>query len=250
MRALLYIAAILLCVPLMLYAQARQSEHYQIIFDSVDSGGGLGTSTQYTLESSVGEQATGDSTSTLYSVSSGYQQADTSLGGGSIAISAPSDIALASISGLAGGVSKGTGSWTVTTDNMSGYTLTIETLSAPAFRAPSGAFFSDYVPATGAPDFAFTFDAASSTFGFSPEGAHIASRFKDNGSACSVGSSDTSDRCYDGLSTTPATIASSNSANSPSGTVTTVRFGAGVGSSKIQDSGAYSATVIVTAITQ
>ena len=169
MRALPYIAAAVLCVPLMLYAQARQSDNYQILFDSVDSGGGLGTSTGYTLESSIGEQATGDSTSTSYTLAAGYQQADTVIGGGSISISAPSDVSLSSISGLAGGTSKGTASWTVTTDNSSGYVLTIEATSTPALRAPSGASFVDYVPATGVPDFVFTVGAASSTFGFSPE---------------------------------------------------------------------------------
>lgn len=235
----------------MLFAQARQSDNYQILFDSVDSGGGLGTSSGYTLESSVGEQATGDSTSTSYMVSAGYQQAETNLGGGSISISAPSNVALASISGLTGGTSKDTAAWTVITDNSSGYTLTIEATSTPAFRAASGASFSDYVPTTGNPDYTFAVNAASSTFGFSPEGTHIVSRFKDDGSsACNTGSSDTSDRCYDGLSTTPMNIALSNSANNPSGTVTTVRFAAGIGTSKIQDSGAYNATVIVTAITQ
>lgn len=250
MRASPYIAVVVLCVPLMLYAQARESDNYQILFDSLDSGGGLGTSSNYILESSIGEQASGDSTSTNFSVSAGYQQADTNLGGGSLSISAPSNVTLSSISGLTGGVSKDTAVWTVTTDNSSGYTLTIEATSTPAFRAPSGASFGDYDPVTNDPDFTFAVDVASSTFGFSPEGAHIVGRFKDNGSACNVGTSDTSDRCYDGLSTTPATIASSNTANNPSGTATTVRFGAGIGSSKIQDSGAYAATVIVTAITQ
>lgn len=251
MRVPPYIAVAFLCVPLMLFAQARQSDNYQILFDSIDSGGGLGTSSNYILESSVGEQATGDSTSTSYSISSGYQQAETTIGGGSISISAPSNVALSSISGLTGGTSKDTAAWTVITDNPSGYTVTIQATSTPAFRAASGANFSDYVPATNDPDYTFAVNAASSTFGFSPEGTHIVSRFKDDGSsACNTGSSDTSDRCYDGLSTTPTNIASSNSANNPSGTVTTVRFAAGIGSNKIQDSGAYNATVIVTAITQ
>lgn len=251
MRVSPYIAAAFLCVPLLLYAQVRGSDNYQILFDTLDSGGGLGTSSSYGLESSVGEQATGDSTSTSYAVSAGYQQAETNLGGSSISISAPSNVTLASISGLTGGTSKGTAAWTVTTDSPGGYTLTIEATSTPAFRAPSGASFGDYVPTTSAPDFNFAVNAASSTFGFSPEGSHIVARFKDDGSStCNTGSSDTSDRCYDGLSTTPTNIASSNSANNPGGTVTTVRFAAGIGSSKIQDSGAYNATVIVTAITQ
>lgn len=251
MRVSPYIAVVVLCVPLMLYAQARESDNYQILFDSLDSGGGLGTSSNYILESSVGEQASGDSTSTNFTITAGYQQADTNIGGGSISISAPSNVALASISGLTGGVSKDTAVWTVTTDNSSGYTLTIEATSTPAFRAASGASFGDYDPVTSDPDFTFAVDAASSTFGFSPEGSHIVNRFKDNGSTlCNTGSSDTPDRCYDGLSTTPATIASSNTANNPSGTATTIRFGAGIGSSKIQDSGAYTATIIMTAITQ
>lgn len=237
-------------VPLLAFAQVRSSSNYQILFDSMNSGGGLGTSSNYLVESTLGEQASGDSTSTLYTVRGGYQQASESIGGGSISISAGSDVALSSISGLAGGESKATTSWTVTTDNASGYILHIEATSTPALRGTGGASFADYTPTGAAPDFVFTVGASEAEFGFSPEGSHIVQRFKDNGSACDTGSSDATDRCYDALSTTPTTIASSGSPNNPTGTPTTVRFAAGVGASKIQDSGAYVATIVVTAITQ
>ncbi len=240
--------SLLACIPFLAFGQIRQSTNYQIVSDSLNSGGGFGTSTNYQTESTVGEQATGFSTSTNYTVHAGYQQLDAT--GSSISISSGTDVSLASISGLAGGTAKATSSWTVITDNSAGYILTIEATTSPALKSSSGASFGDYVTANADPDFVFAVNAASSTFGFSPEGTHITSRFKDNGSVCNTGAGDTSDRCYAGLSTTPQTVASSQSANAPGGTETTARFAAGVGASKIQDSGTYQATVIVTAIAQ
>ncbi|MBP9771683.1 MAG: hypothetical protein KBD16_02040 [Candidatus Pacebacteria bacterium] len=240
--------SLLACIPFMALGQIRQSTNYQIVSDSLDSGGGLGTSTNYQTESSVGEQATGFGTSTNYTVHAGYQQLDAATS--SISISAGSDAALAAISGLAGGTSKATSSWTVITDNNAGYTLTIEATSSPALKGANGAGFGDYVTTGADPDFIFSVNAASSTFGFSPEGTHIPTRFKDNGSVCNTGTGDTADRCYVGLSTSPEIIAVSGSANAPEGTLTTARFAAGIGTSRIQESGAYTATIVVTAIAQ
>ncbi len=235
-------------MPVVAYAQIRQSTNYQIISDSLNSGGGLSESANFKTESTLGEQATGDSSSASYTVHAGYQQLDSA--SSSISISSGSDVTLASISGLVGGTSSATTSWTVITDNSAGYTLTIEATSSPALRANGGAFFQDYVPATANPDYAFSVNSASSTFAFSSEGAHIPARFKDNGSACNTGSGNTPDTCYVGLSTTPQIIAESQSANAPGGTDTIGRFTAGIGASKIQDSGVYRATIIVTAIAQ
>lgn len=57
-----------------LHVFAMTSTNYQINWDSVNSGGDdISTSTNYQLHDTVGEQATGISSSTNYSVSAGYR---------------------------------------------------------------------------------------------------------------------------------------------------------------------------------
>ena len=90
--------------------------------------------------------------------------------------------------------------------------------------------------------------AAASRFGFSPEGTDIVQRFKDNGAACNAGALDSVSACWDVLSTTQTSIARRNTANSPAGTATTIRFHAGSGASNVQPAGAYTATATVTVL--
>lgn len=220
------------------------STNYQINFDTIDSGGGRSTSTSYAMESAVGEQATGDSTSTNYRMRAGYEQLWSSF----ISISSPSDVALSSINGLTGGSSNGSVGWNVTTDSPSGYTLYIKASTSPALRSAGGASFADYAPAGAAPDFSFSITTSQSAFGFSPEGPDIVGTFKDNGSACNTGSSDTANACWDGFSTTQKTIAVAPTYNQPLGATTTVKLRAQIGTAKIQDSGTYSAIITATAV--
>jgi hypothetical protein len=225
-------------------AAVMQSATYQIQSDSVNAGGAPSTSTSYGLNDTAGELATGDSNSASYYMHAGYWQMQQS----SISITSPSDLALASIGGVAGGGSEGTTSWTVTTDNIAGYTMTVQASTSPALKSLLDSF-ADYTPSGADPDYTFTNASANSSFGFSPEGADTTARFKDNGSICNTGSGETSAKCWDGLSTTPATIAGSTSGNSPSGTAVTVRFRAETGTGHIQTAGSYSATITVTATT-
>ncbi len=227
-------------------AQVMQSTHYGIQFDSVNSGGALSTSTNYNLEDTAGEIATGYSTSTNYGVNAGYQQV--SMASSTISITSPSNTSLGTLAGLLGANNSATTTWTVTTDNTAGYQVTIKASTNPALKAGSYSF-ADYVFAGPDPDFNFTYGAASSTFGFSPEGADIIQKYKDNGSACNAGSGDTADRCWDGLSTTDKLIVEKHAANAPTGSDFTVRYRAGIGASKIQEGGNYSASVTVTATT-
>ncbi len=55
-------------------AQVMQSGSYRIQSDSINFGGGFSTSTNYELESTAGEVATGESSSTAYGMRAGYQQ--------------------------------------------------------------------------------------------------------------------------------------------------------------------------------
>lgn len=218
------------------------SPSYKLRSDSINIGGGLSTSSNYTQESTIGEVGSGTSSSASYNLSAGYQAMQSVY----LAITDSADITLPPIGGVSGGNSTGQSSWTITTDDPAGYQLTVQATSTPAMRSASSSV-PDYVPAGSDPDFNFTYLSTASVFGFSPEGMDIISRFKDNGSICNSGSSDTADRCWDGFSTTPKVIAQSAAANHPNGTATTIKYEVGIGTNKIQDAGTYQSSVIVTA---
>jgi hypothetical protein len=228
-------------------AQVMDSTNYSIQFDSVNVGGGRSTSSSYGLEDTTGEVATGDSASTNYAVKAGYQQMNQS----SIAIAVVSSTGLTNVSGISGGSSQGQTTWNVITDNPAGYTMSIKASTTPALRSSAGASVADYTPVSSStPDYTFTIATTDSEFGFSPEGVDTYQRFKDNGSVCNVGSLNTSDTCWDGLSTTVKTIAERTTSNhSIGGSTTSVKFRAEIGADKIQDSGVYSANITVTAVT-
>ena len=225
-------------------AYVMSSNNYRVDSDSVNTAGNYSTSTSYQSEDTFGELATGISSSTSYSLSAGYQLVSDS----SISISSVSDVTLASISGLTGGESSATSTWTVTTDNASGYTLSIKATTSPALHNGIS-FFTDYTTLGGDPDIDFSVASTDSEFGYSPEGVDIVTRFKDNGSACNTGSGNNTNTCWDKFTTANVSIASGTGPNSPSGTATSVVYKAKIGSLKIQDSGSYSASIVVTAVT-
>jgi hypothetical protein len=222
-----------------------ESTTYRMQFDSLNSGGSLSTSTSFLIEDTVGEQATGDSAGTLYSMRAGYQQMQSTY----ISISSPADPSLGALSGISSGTTTTSSVWTVTTNEPAGYALTVKADNTPALRSVAGAFFDDYDEGA-LPDFDFSVPSGESAFGFSAEGADISTRFLDDGALCNSGALDTVDRCYEGFTSVDATIASANSSNHPTGVSTTIRFAAGIGANKIQDEGIYTATITVTALPQ
>ena len=241
-----FIFFISLVIPPIAFAYVASSTNYQIEIDSINFAGGLSTSTNYKMEDTAGESGTGIISSSSYTLSAGYQQMS-GAGATTLTISAPSDVNLSpNIPSGTNATAEGTASWTVTTNNSAGYSLTIAAASSPALASAS-ASFADYVPAGSNPDFTLNVNSNESVFAFTPEGSDVYSRFLDNGSICATGSGNTAGACWDGLSTSAKTIAQATSANTPSGTVTNVRFRAAVGSSKTQPSGSYSASVTVTA---
>jgi hypothetical protein len=231
----------LACITQVLFAQQMQSGTYRIQFDSVNFGGARSTSTTYTVEDTAGEVGSGDSASANFTMRAGYQQMNLAY----LSITSPVDVNLANIP-FSGGSSNGSAAWLVTTDNIAGYTLSIRASTTPALRSAND-FFADYAPGAN-PSYTWSVSAASSSFGFSPEGVDIHQRFLDNGSSCNTGSSETSDRCWDGFSTVDKIISSRSSSNhTGGGSTTTVKFRAEVGNAKIQTSGSYQATITVTA---
>jgi len=225
-------------------ADYMQGSVYRMQSDSLNFGGAVSSSFTYKIDDSLGEQATGDSNSSTYFMHAGFWQMQESY----ISISNPSDLVMASMAGLSGGSSEGTMSWLVTTDNPAGYNLTIASQTTPALKSAEDSL-SDYTPVGSDPDFNFTNISTNSSFGFSPEGTEVLSRFKDNGTTCNLGSLETVGKCWDGLSTTPKIIAGSSTSNIPSGSTATVRFRAESGADHIQTSGEYNVTIVVTAVT-
>lgn len=227
------------------YAQVMQSTNYQIQSDSVNFGGGYSSSTNYQQESTFGEIATGESTSTNFDLNAGYQQMQTVY----LALSAIDDVTMnPEIGGISGGESDGVTDFVVTTDSSGGYQVTIEATNNPAMQSGSNTI-ADYSPAGAVPDFAFAYGVSEAVFGYSPEGIDVASRFLDNGSdTCGTGSTDSSLKCWDGLTTGAVVIATDSDANHPNGATTTLRFKVGVGSSAGVEAGTYAATSTITAL--
>jgi hypothetical protein len=234
----------LVCMWPLLSSASMSSTNYSIQTDSLNFGGENSSSTSYGEQDTLGEIATGLSSSTDYAIGAGYQQMLTSF----ISLSSAANVTLPSISGIMSGTSMASSTWVVTTDDTAGYQLSISAGASPALTDPAKAYFADYTPSGGAPDFAFTTSSGTSNFGYSVVSPDATQFWKNNGSACNTGSSNTSLKCWEGFSTITRTIAQSSGDNQPNGASTTVSYEAAVGSNKIQDAGTYTATVTVTAV--
>jgi hypothetical protein len=244
-NAVIFLLAFFLIIPLYrIFADSMQSTTYKITSDTVNVGGTNSSSPNYKLKDTTGEVGTGNSNSSSYYLHAGFWQMQESY----IALSNPSNLTLTPIGGINGEASEGTMSWQVTTDNSAGYSMSIESTTSPALTSGSDSF-ADYVPSGANPDYNFSIDPAASAFGFSPEGADTDSRFLNNGSACNAGATQTTGKCWDGLSTSPKIIALRTTNNQPAGSTVTVRFRATSGANHIQPSGNYTAPITVTAIT-
>lgn len=225
-------------------AEVMGSNNYKMQSDSINTGGGLSNSATYKMEDTMGELATGNSTSTSFNLRAGYQQMQEVY----LSLSAIPNVTLTpSLGGLTGGVATGSTAFVVTTDSAAGYTTTIQASTSPAMRSGANSI-ADYVPGGAVPDFIFTTDPTDAHFAYSPEGTDIAVRFQDAGSVCGVAGGDTSNRCYDGLSTTPVEIARRTSGNHPTGATTTLQFRVGLGGTVGVPPGQYVATTTITVL--
>lgn len=227
-------------------AEVMFSNNYQIRSDSLNFGGGQSNSSNYKAEYTLGEVATGDSGSNNFKIRAGYQQMDNY----TISMSEAGNVSMSpSLGGITGGTSNGQTSTTVTTDNPTGYELYIKASSSPAMQGDvNGDTIANYLPAGIDPDFSFSVLATDAEFGFTPEGTDIASRYRDNGVACAIGSGDTVDKCWDAVNTSNSLISVRNSGNFPAGTETTVKFRLTVGSSAFKIGDVYTATTTLTAV--
>jgi len=233
-----------LMLPILVFSQAMQSSSYKIQFDSVNTGGAFASSTNYSLEDTVGEAGTGESTSASYSLKAGFQQMNETF----LSITAAGDVTMTpALGGVSGGTSNGSTQSTVTTDSAAGYQLSIVASSSPALVSGANTI-ADYTPAGANPDFTFSVLSTASEFAFTPEGTDITQEYKDDGASCNTGSSDATDKCWNSLATSNEVIASATAANHPSGTQTTIKFRVEIGSARTQPEGTYTATTTLTAV--
>jgi hypothetical protein len=247
MKKIIFILTVFcLVISCSVRAYVMSSPNYRIQSDSINVGGTHQESNNYTSEDTIGEIATGESTSTLYKLKAGYQQMQESYI--SMSFSTPSVELLPSIGGLSGGMATGTVLITVITDNPAGYSLYVNASTSPTLE--SGSFgFADYTPSTpGTPDFAWAISSLNSEFGFTPEGTDIVQKFKDDSSHCATGTNDTVDKCWYNASTSAENISQRYLPNHPAGTQTTLEFKAESGQSHFQEQGTYQATITSTLV--
>lgn len=133
------------------------------------------------------------------------------------------------IAGLTGGVSSGTTTAVVTTNNSIGYTMTIAFSTSTAMtRNGGGGVIANYTPAApGIPDYTFG-SKIYGQFGYNAysttNGTDIATAFKNTGAACNSGSTSTAGKCWLNGSTTAKQIVNRSTATLSSGATTSVAF--------------------------
>ncbi len=151
--ALIIISA--LAVPSLVLA-AMSSTNYYIYADSIDFGGGVGTSTSYGLQDTLGGYAVGISTSTSYQVRAGYQAAEI----GTLSLLLDGNSVNFGTLNSAGVVISSSVAATVNTDSATGYTLSVSGVSGNSLAAVTDG----------------TVDGAGSTeeYGLAVSGSHAA----------------------------------------------------------------------------
>ena len=177
---------------------------------------------------------------------------------GEISFSTPaSDVTLApAIAGLTGGIANGSTDVVVTTNNATGYNMTIAFSSSTAmYRNGGGDDIDNYATAVaGTADFTFDSTEVFGQFGYTVEAAinaDIDPTFRDNGATCGAGGSYTANACWMNPSTTAETIINTNAATPSGGATTTVKFRVDIPANPVPaiSTGTYTATATLTALT-
>ena len=173
-------------------------------------------------------------------------------------ITPTSDITMSpALAGITGGTSNGQTTVRVLTNNALGYTMTLTASSSVGMLGiANGGNIPAYVPAAGSttPEYTFTAAANTARFGYTVEAsttADLSQAFKDTGTICGAGSSDTVNQCWLNASTSAVTIMNRSTATTASGSTSTIKFRVVINSSPVpsipQDT--YVATTTLTATT-
>jgi len=228
-----------------IFAYVGGSNSYRIQSDSFNVGGADQLSNSYKMRDSIGEVASGESTSSGgYKLKSGYQFMQEVY----IALASPGNINMSNLD-LTQNTSIGAGNaWNVKTDNPAGYILTFKTDKANCLESAADEF-TDYTESTsGAPETWSVNNAYE--FGFSVYGNDVSTSVWGSDTNCGSSNVPSSNLKWLGFKgTTSITVSNSNSRTSISGT-DTVLCVAAEQKNIYAPSGNYTADITATAVTQ
>jgi len=155
------------------------------------------------------------------------------------------------LAGITGGYASGTSTLAVTTNNVAGYTLTINFADPVAMQYESGSdSIPNYVDAT-PNDYNFSVSAGQARFGLSASSTNVTAQFLNNGSACSAGALISAAHCWtmNAIATTTLTLVDRNSSTPAAGDETIIGFRVGVNDpTPALPAGFYNATATLTAL--
>lgn len=157
-----------------------------------------------------------------------------------------------SIAGLTGGVSSGSTTVAVRTNDPQGYTLSISFASTTAMLYDDGP---QYIPNYGgSPTYNFTVTAGQSDFAFAASSTNIVAALQNNGSTCGAGSNKSAANCWllPTNAATPYTLVNRSTPTPADGELTNISFRVGVGANPnpTLPIGTYTATATLTALEQ
>ncbi len=169
----------------------------------------------------------------------------------------PTNVTMSSsIAGMTGGSASGYTDVRVTSNNATGYNMTIAFSNAVAMKHHTLAnTIPNYVPAVaGTPDYSFVMPTNSAGFAYNIDASDVATdvaaKFRDSGSVCGTGNLVTSDSCWYGTAdaTMAETIVNRPNATPALGAETTIGFHVGVDAnpSPALPTGFYTATATLT----
>lgn len=157
------------------------------------------------------------------------------------------------IAGITGGISSGTTTVAVATNDVDGYNMTIHFADTIAMQYESGP---DYIPNYndgGGADYNFSVITGSSSFALAASSTSIVTELRNNGSACNIGGGNSNaSRCWtmESNATTPYTLVNRATPTPAEGETTIIAFRVGVGANPDPDlpAGFYNATATLTAL--
>ena len=175
---------------------------------------------------------------------------------GEITISSPSNVTMSpsivGTTGNPGSPSTGYASWTIITNNVSGFTATLRASSTTMIGNVNGDIIDAYTAATaGVPDYTWDVPSGNAEFGYNATtttAADLHQSFRNNGTACNDGALMTTNNCWLAASTTAKILINRTTPTLVGGVILGLKFQVELdGHSVTADT--YVATTTVTATT-
>ncbi len=166
-----------------------------------------------------------------------------------ISITSPSDTSMSRSIGVAADTAVASTTWTVRTNNITGYNLTLKATSSPAMKnnASSTVYVSDFSTTTPT---TWSVPSASSSFGFSAYGTDVNTTTWGTGGDCQASAHTPSATLkYSAFTTSTSSVVATRAYTTPyAGIATVVCYAVGQNTYYIP-SGTYTATIVATAVT-